>query len=116
MDTPQEVEVWFILPSLRKEYVNSFLDIGLKQNEIAKILNITESAVSQYKKNKRGNKTSYSNEILSLIKKSAMKIKTPNKFKQEFQRMLKTIKHTRMMCNICHDHIDAKNDCQICYS
>ena len=50
---PQEIEVRYILPALRKELAIE-LSKDMKQKEVANILNITQSALSQYHKEKRG--------------------------------------------------------------
>jgi len=54
---PCEVIIQFVLPAMRKEMVNYFIEYKkLKQTEIARILGITDAAVSQYVKGKRGSK------------------------------------------------------------
>ena len=47
---PQEIEVWYIIPAVRRELAKSMVKIGLKQKQIAVTLGITEAAVSQYLK------------------------------------------------------------------
>ena len=72
---PQEIEVWYLIPSLRREFAKIFIDnYGMSQKETAKILGITEAAVSQYLKSKRGNEIKFSEKELKSIKKSAEKI------------------------------------------
>ena len=72
---PQEIEVWYLIPSLRKELAKIFVDnYGISQKKAAKILGITEAAVSQYLKLKRGNEVKFSEEELKKIKKYAEKI------------------------------------------
>ena len=115
MDTPQEVEVWFVLPALRKLFVVSLKKQGLKQNKIAKLMNITESAVSQYLKNKRGDTIKFSNEIINTVLKSTLKIANHEKYKLEFQKILRKIKKSKFMCTVCHDHTNSKENCNICY-
>ena len=53
MITPQELEVWYILPAIRRELTISLKEEGLKQRQVAEILGVTEAAVSQYIKSKR---------------------------------------------------------------
>ena len=50
---PQEIEVWYVLPAIRKELVVTLKEKNLTQKKIAEFLNITEAAVSQYIKQKR---------------------------------------------------------------
>lgn len=51
---PCQKVIWYILPVIRSEIAKAMIEMGLKQNEIAKKLGITESAISQYLKGKRG--------------------------------------------------------------
>ena len=68
---PQEVEVWYLIPSLRKEFTRIFIkEHKMNQKEAAKVLGVTESAVSQYLKSKRANEIKFSKEEIKEIKKS----------------------------------------------
>ena len=51
---PQEIEAWFVLPAIRKELAMAMKQENLEQKKIAKLLGVTEAAVSHYIKNKRG--------------------------------------------------------------
>ncbi|MHA2366372.1 MAG: transcriptional regulator [Candidatus Hodarchaeales archaeon] len=52
---PVEIEYWYVLPTIRRELTKTLKSMGkLRQKEIAKILGITEAAVSQYIKGTRG--------------------------------------------------------------
>ena len=116
MDTPQEVEVWFVLPALRRQFVLEFKKQNMKQKDIAKIMRITEPAVSQYIKNKRGKSIAFDKYIKSDIKTSVSKIMIEkSKFRQEFQKVLKTLKKARFVCSVCHEHTGADKDCNVCY-
>ena len=49
---PCEYIVWNVLPSIRKEFAKSLMkNYGLNQKQIAKIINLTPAAVSQYLSN-----------------------------------------------------------------
>ena len=54
---PQEIEVWYLIPAIRKELAVSLHSQGLKQKEISELLQVTPSAISQYLKEKRGSQT-----------------------------------------------------------
>jgi predicted transcriptional regulator len=72
---PCEKAIWDTIPVIRKEMACCMVnDFGLKQNEAATILNITPSAVSQYKCNKRADKTIDDVNIINEIKFSSKKI------------------------------------------
>ena len=53
MELPQEIELWYVIPSLRKALVTVLKKKGMKQKDIAPLLGISEPAVSQYMKDKR---------------------------------------------------------------
>lgn len=116
MDTPQEVEVWFVLPALRRQYVMALKKEGLKQKNIANIVNLTEAAVSQYLKKKRGDAITFNKETLDEIQISVKKIVAKkSEYRREFQNVLKKLKHTRFICTVCHDHTNTDDKCEICY-
>ena len=115
MDTPQEVEVWFVLPALRRLFVLSLKKQGLKQKKIALILGITEPAISQYLRNKRGDNIKFSEDIIKDVDDSCSRIVNNSSFRTEFQNILKKIRETRYICSVCHDHTDSKENCKICY-
>lgn len=116
MDTPQEVEVWFVLPALRRQYVLALKQEGLKQKSIANIVNLTEAAVSQYLKKKRGDAITFSKEILQDIQSSVKKIVAKKSdYRHEFQNVLKKLKHSRFICTVCNDHTNSNDECEICY-
>ena len=119
MDTPQEVQVWYVLPALRKRYALELKKKGLKQKQIAKLMNITEAAVSQYLKSKRANLNlpkQIDTQINNEIKKSTNNlIKNNTAFKKELQTIIKTMNKKRIVCEICKTHTGAEENCNICY-
>ena len=50
----QEIEVWYVIPAIRKEIAKGLVKKGLKQRAVARKLEITDAAVSQYFNSKRG--------------------------------------------------------------
>jgi len=106
----------YILPAIRRQYVINLKRLGLKQTEIAKALNLTESAVSQYLKNKRGDEVKFTPELLDKISLSAREIATgKKKINSELQRMMRTVKESKFICGVCHTHVNTANDCTICF-
>ena len=72
---PQEIEVWYLIPALRRELARIFIDdYKLTQKETARLLNLTEPAISQYMKLKRANEVKFSSKDLEKIKETAKKI------------------------------------------
>ena len=100
---PQEIEVWYIIPSVRKELAKLFVKkYKLSYEKAGGILGISKAAVSQYLSNKRANKVKLSNEIKKDIEQSAETIiKNPKLAVFEIQRILKTMKEKKCSCDVC---------------
>ena len=115
---PHEIEVWYILPAIRRELTKSMInDLHLTQKEIAKIMGLTEAAVSQYIHSKREKEIVFSNAVLKEIKQSAKRI-TENEL-MLIPEMVKLCRFTdvmRIMCDL-HKKQDVKlpEDCDICF-
>ena len=115
MITPREVQVWYILPALRRQLAIAIKRSGLKQKEIASILNLTEPAVSQYLKGKRGEQVIFSKEIQKEIRRSAkIIVKYPKKVNSELQKIFKKVNESKFICSVCKDHIHTENGCNVC--
>ncbi len=55
---PQEIEVWYIIPAIRKELARCLIqDHKITYEKTGNIMGITKSAISQYIRNKRATKT-----------------------------------------------------------
>jgi predicted transcriptional regulator len=50
---PQEIDVWYILPALRKKIALGLLKEGMNQKEVAFVMKTSEATISHYKKDKR---------------------------------------------------------------
>ena len=115
---PQEIEVWYIIPSIRRELAKSMIkDLKITQKQVASIMEITEAAVSQYLHSKRAKEVVFTKAILEEIKKSAKEIaKNERLLIQEMMRLtnLTGVKH--VMCDVHKKH-DAKlpESCDICF-
>ena len=114
---PQEIEVWYIIPAIRRELAKSMIvDFKLSQKQVAENICLTESAVSQYLSSKRAKEVIFTEAILEEIKKAAKKIIENDKsLVPEMMRIcnLTAVKH--VMCDI-HKKQDVKlpDDCDIC--
>ena len=126
---PTEVEYWYVLPVVRKELAKNLKEQGnLRQKEVADILGISESAVSQYLKGTRAGLEDPENGIEIEIpdwlqedlKASANRI-LANKnnrmiFLKEINLLLYKIrsKPTAFLCKIHRAFGIAEKDCVIC--
>ncbi|MEM4260246.1 MAG: helix-turn-helix domain-containing protein [Candidatus Woesearchaeota archaeon] len=118
MEMPQEIEVWYVFPALRRELARALKEKGLSQSEIAKKLSITESAVSQYLNNKRGKGFIFPKKILSLINKTANNIiKGKNKNKNaidELYILSSFIRKEKVLCRVHRKYSAVPKNCSIC--
>jgi len=99
---PQEIEVFYILPALRRHLVVFMKERGLKQKEIAKLLEIQDATVSQYVNEKRGHQIEFTGTILEEIQASAGRISNQATLLMEMQRLLKLIRENKVLCEIHH--------------
>ena len=115
---PQEVELWYIYPSLRKEIAKIMInDYGFKQKDVAEKLNITKSAVSQYVNNKRSTKELFGGAIKAELELAVENIiKNDSDPMKEIQILLNHIRKTKVLCDI-HRKLDKEvpKVCEICY-
>ena len=115
---PQEVEVWYVYPSLRKEIANIMVKKhGLKQKEVAETLGVTKAAVSHYVNEKRSKKKIFDKKFEIKIEESVKKIiEDEVDSAKEIQNLLNSIRKNKTLCDI-HRMFDDKvpGECGICY-
>lgn len=77
-----------LLPSIRaliaKELV---INQGLSQEEVARMMNITQGAISQYIRRKRGRKIEENKELIELIKELCENLKKGSNFEEELCKL-----------------------------
>ncbi len=121
MELPQEVEIWYVIPVLRKMLVSELKKQGLKQNAIATKLGLTEAAISQYATDKRANShlTAFeSAELKSEISKSAIKIASSsdsNVSNKEINRICAFMREKKILCEIHKKKNPNIKCCDVCY-
>ncbi len=97
---PQEIEVYYIIPTIRK-YLASFIKAtGKTQKEIASILHVRESTISQYTTAKRGATITFSISIQEAIKTAATRITSTLDVIRETQHILALIRTSGELCSI----------------
>lgn len=112
---PQEIEVWYILPAIRKELVLALKEMGKAQKEIALLLNITEAAVSQYFSGKRAKGITFPTEVKDFIRKAAGKIVDSESAFHQIQKISEHLKHSKVLCQL-HAQIEGDlKGCDVCY-
>lgn len=107
---PQEVEVWYILPAIRREFARILIrEYKITYAKTGKLLGITRSAVSQYLSSKRAAKIKIHPKAIEEIKESAVRIvKNRSNALAEMQQILTYIRKNRLHCEICGKLIDGK--------
>ena len=100
---PEEVIVWYIIPAIRRELTKILHKKGVKQSNIAKMLNLTNAAVSQYLKEKRATKIQFDDETQNVIQEAAESIyNNPNleNLIRQIESVINYLRDTRKMCAI----------------
>lgn len=115
MHTPQEIDVWYILPAIRREIALALVKKGLKQREIARKLGMTEAAVSQYLKNKRAKSVELPIGIRKDIRKAADNLaKGDDCHRYEVQALLNTIRASGFLCKVHRKYDQVPACCNVC--
>lgn len=122
---PCEVAVKSVVPSIRAfvatELTQSY---NMKQNDVAELLGITQTAVSKYTTQVRGAtlKINQTEEIQSMMKKIANQLANGEIKRQDlaikFCEVCKTVRKTGIMCNLCKRSDPTINvkTCLVCKS
>ncbi len=112
---PQEVEVWYALPAIRRELSFFLKQEGLEQKKIANIMGLTEAAVSQYINKKRGKDITFEDHLKKEIHTSAKAIvKNNDVFLEETQRILQLLRNDGTICKLHEAHGYSSAHCRIC--
>jgi len=111
---PQELEVWYLLPAIRKEFAMEMVKEGLSQKVTAEKLGVTEAAVSQYMKGKRGSDIEINRTIRKEIKKCVKKILNGECVIKEIQYICNQCKKKMILCKIHKKYGRVSNGCKVC--
>jgi len=100
---PQEIEVWYIIPAIRKEFSRVLTQKHkLTFEKAGAILGISKAAISQYLGKKRASKIKLPTKIKKEIEKSAKILMKNNKLAvKEIMRILKLMKINGCSCGVC---------------
>lgn len=117
MKVPCELVVWYVLPQIRAELAREMLRMGLSQVEISKKLGVTQSAVSQYLKNKRGSKVNFRQGINPRIKQLARAVAAGSgDLLSGTCTICREIKTGMLLCDMHRQdtHTHLPDNCRIC--
>ena len=117
---PQEIEVRYILPAIRRELANVFIQRHkLSQKEAAQILGLTEAAVSQYRHSKRAKDVVFSDKVIKEIEASADRILDDNHNKHrvigEMYRISNLTTVKQILCDLHRSQSKDLANCNICF-
>ncbi len=116
LKSPQEVEVHYILPALRRDLSIELKALGLEQKEIARLLGVSAPAVSQYITEKRGADVRFSTEICEKIKASAGRIAKNASSLAETQALMRDIRLEKITCQVCQGTVvGVPVGCMACF-
>ncbi|MFC1723755.1 transcriptional regulator [Nanoarchaeota archaeon] len=121
MDLPQEIELWHVIPLIRKLLAQNLKQRNLKQKDVAKLLHITEPAVSQYLKEKRAKDCNIQipAEVQKAITSAADSIikhkDDPHEPIRQINRLSNLFKEKKLICQIHMKKDTSISKCDICY-
>ncbi len=108
---PQEIETFYILPTLRRYIAKGLKERGMKQKDIAEMLGISSASISQYTSTKRGHQIQFPDAIVEEIKKAVSLIKDRFTYFQQTQHLLHVIREQKVLCQIHMQFSDVPAQC-----
>ena len=118
MKPPCEIVVWYVIPSIRSKLAKELLNLGMKQKDISKLLDITQPAVSQYISDKRGHEIDFDPVVEQYIKDMAKDMTTgdlqPIDLIPRFCHICKTIKTQEVLCQLHKEKVNIPTYCNVC--
>jgi len=117
---PQEIEVRYIIPAIRGKIARVLVEEKkISQKQAAKILGLTEAAISQYLNGKRGNEVIFSESVIDEIRKSADTILAEKGSRTKVLTEIYRISHLtnvkQILCDMHRKHSKGLESCTICF-
>jgi hypothetical protein len=114
---PQEIEVWYLIPALRREIAKNLIrDYDMNQKEVANLLGITEATISQYISAKRAGDIKFNRKESAEIKNASAEIvKDKKKTVSKIYLLCQKLKKSKTFCDFHKKHNkDIPKNCLIC--
>lgn len=117
---PQEIEVWYVIPAIRRELAKEMKNRGMGQMEISEILGVTEAAVSQYLSNKRAAEIKFDKGLKHEIQEAVDNIMNESEEGHRTAVMIeiqKIMNIPKLRDKICKMHKECKGvqeNCKLC--
>jgi predicted transcriptional regulator len=111
---PQEIEVWYIIPAIRRELAKSLIETHkITYEKAGQILGISKAAISQYLKNKRASRIKLHDNINKEVEKSSIRLlKGKSDAVMEITKLLELIRKKQWYGSVCKKMIN--NELQEC--
>jgi predicted transcriptional regulator len=119
MKFPCEIIVWKVLPAIRAQLAMELAKQGLSQKEIAKKLDITEAAVSQYINKKRAQEFKIDDSFVKEFAEAAKKLSegsNPQKVMEQSCKLCRDMRRGGHICKMHHKHDTIPAGCNICFA
>jgi len=114
MPLPQELEVWYVLPALRRALALELKKLGNSQKKISTQLGITESAVSQYLSKKRGTELLFPQKIRLELVTAAKTISTGGDALTQLMKLTDRCRQEKVLCQLHKQQEHVPENCKIC--
>ncbi len=118
MKPPCEVIVWYVIPTIRAELAKELVKMGMSQKDISTRLGITQSAVSQYIKDKRGKGIPVNKEVRKGIRTLAKQVMTETEPKDTIPGICMVcaiVKSSGSLCDLHRKEDSALEGCDVCF-
>ena len=112
---PQKVELYYVIPAIRKEFAKIMIGRGLSQKQVAGKLKITEAAVSQYVKSKRATEKVDFSALGKEMTKSVDRIMKGGSVIGETQRICGLARDKGIVCKVSKKMGYAPKECRVCF-
>lgn len=109
---PQEIEVWYVLPAIRKQLALELIKQGLTQSQVSKLLDCSRASINQYTKQQRGHEILNQKIKSEVENSSSLIIKNKSTVFQEIMRVNQLVKNTGLLCQLHKKLGLAKCSCQ----
>jgi len=118
MKPPCELIVWYVIPTIRAELAKELVKMGMSQKDISERLGITQSAVSQYIKDKRGKGIPVNKEVrkgIKLLAKQVMAEKSPKDTIPGICMICAIVKNSGSLCDLHRKDDSGLEGCDVCF-
>jgi predicted transcriptional regulator len=119
MKPPCELIVWYVIPTIRAELAKELVKMGMSQKDISERLGITQSAVSQYIKDKRGKGIPINKDVRKGIKtlaKQVMVEKSPKDTIPGICMVCAIVKSSGALCDLHRQDEEQLEGCDVCFN